>query len=94
MEIIYGINPIKVLLRQQQTGLEKVIIAAGRGGSALTEIIEAARQKKIPLEFQTRQYLDELAGNADHQGVIGLRQSFVYSDLDDLLTNRSEAIQL
>jgi 23S rRNA (guanosine2251-2'-O)-methyltransferase len=89
MEIIYGINPIKVLLRQQQTGLEKVIIASGRGGSALTEIIEAARQKKIPLEFQNRQYLDELAGNSDHQGVVGLRQSFVYSDLDDLLMNRS-----
>jgi 23S rRNA (guanosine2251-2'-O)-methyltransferase len=89
MEIIYGINPIKVLLRQQQTGLEKVIIASGRGGSALTEIIEAARQKKISLEFQNRQYLDELAGNSDHQGVVGLRQSFVYSDLDDLLMNRS-----
>jgi 23S rRNA (guanosine2251-2'-O)-methyltransferase len=90
MEIIYGINPLKVLLRQQQTGLEKVIIAAGRSGSALKEIIETARQKKIPLEFQARQYLDELAGSADHQGVVGLRKSFVYSDLDDLLTNRSE----
>jgi 23S rRNA (guanosine2251-2'-O)-methyltransferase len=89
MEIIYGINPIKILLRQQQTGLEKIIIAAGRGGSVLTEIIETARQKKIPLEFQNRQYLAELTGNADHQGVAGLRQSFVYSDLNDLLKNRS-----
>ena len=91
MEVIYGINPIKVLLRQQQTGLEKVIIAAGRGGSALTEIIETIRQKKIPVEFQTRQYLDELVGNADHQGVAGFCQSFVYSDLEGLLINRSKS---
>lgn len=90
MEIIYGINPIRVLLRQQQTGLEKVIVASGRGGTALTEIIEAVRQKKIPIEFQNRQYLDGLAGNADHQGILGFCKSFVYSDLDDLLANRIE----
>lgn len=89
MEIIYGINPIKTLLHQQQPGLEKLIIASGRGGSPITEIIETARQRKIPLEFKTRKYLDEVVGNADHQGVLGLRQSFVYSDLEDLLKNRS-----
>lgn len=89
MEIIYGINPIKALLSRQQTGLEKVIIAAGRGGSPLTEIIDTARQKKIPVEFQTRQYLGELVGNTSHQGVAGLTRAFVYSGLDDLLANRS-----
>ncbi|MGV8057420.1 MAG: 23S rRNA (guanosine(2251)-2'-O)-methyltransferase RlmB [Smithellaceae bacterium] len=89
MEIIYGINPIKILLRQPMTGLEKVIIASGRGGSDLTEIIATLRQKKIPVEFQTRQYLDELVGNNGHQGVVGLTQAFVYADLDDLLTNRN-----
>ena len=91
MEVIYGINPIKVLLRQQQTGLGKIIIASGRGGSSLKEIIETARQKKIPVEFQTRQYLDELVGNNDHQGVAGLRPAFDYSGLDGLLINRSKS---
>ena len=91
MEVIYGINPIKVLLRQQKTGLEKIIIVSGRGGSSLKEIIETVRQKKIPVEFQTRQYLDELIGNNDHQGVVGLRPAFDYSDLDGLLINRSKS---
>ena len=77
MEAIYGINPVKVLLRQQETGLERIIIASGRGGSVVAEIIETARQKKIPVEFRVRQCLDELAGSFDHQGVIGLRQAFV-----------------
>jgi 23S rRNA (guanosine2251-2'-O)-methyltransferase len=89
MEIIYGINPIQTLLRQQQTGLEKVIIATGRTGPSLTEIIENVKQKKIPLEIKTRKYLDELAGHDNHQGVVGLRQSFEYCDLDDLLVNRN-----
>jgi 23S rRNA (guanosine2251-2'-O)-methyltransferase len=91
MEAIYGINPVKVLLRQQKTGLEKIIIASGRGGSVVEEIIETARQKKIPVEFRVRQCLDELAGRFDHQGVIGLRQDFVYVDLDVLIKNRSKS---
>jgi 23S rRNA (guanosine2251-2'-O)-methyltransferase len=91
MEAIYGINPVKVLLRQQETGLERIIIASGRGGSVVAEIIETARQKKIPVEFRARQRLDELAGRLDHQGVIGLRQAFVYADLEVLIKNRSKS---
>lgn len=89
MEIIYGINPIKTLLNQQQTGLKKVLIAAGRSKSSLDEIIKIIQQKKIPLEFTTRKYLDEFAGNSDHQGIAALCQPFEYSDLDELLVNRS-----
>ena len=89
MEVIYGINPIKVLLQQQKTGLEKMFIATGRSGSSVREIIKAARQKNIPVEYQTRRYLDELVGNTNHQGVAGMRPEFIYSALDDLVINRS-----
>ena len=91
MEAIYGINPVKVLLGQQETGLEKIIVASGRGGFVVAEIIETARQKKIPVEFRVRQRLDELAGGFDHQGVIGLRQAFVYADLNIVIKNRSKS---
>jgi 23S rRNA (guanosine2251-2'-O)-methyltransferase len=91
MQAIYGINPVKVLLGQPETGLEKIIIASGRDGSVVAEIIETARQKKIPVEFRARQRLDELAGRLDHQGVIGLRQAFVYADLEVLIKNRSKS---
>jgi len=89
MEAVYGINPIKVLLTQHETPLKKIIIADGRGGSALKEIIDGARQKKIPVEWREREYLDELTGRTDHQGIAGLRHSFVYADLEDLLKNRN-----
>lgn len=93
MNVIYGVNPIKVILRQQKEGLEKIYIASGRSGSAAKEIIEIARQKNIPVEFQTRQYLDELVGQTDHQGIAALHQDFVYTPLDDLLINRSKLSQ-
>jgi 23S rRNA (guanosine2251-2'-O)-methyltransferase len=89
MEAVYGINPIKVLIARQETSLKKIIIADGRSGSSVKEIIDDARQKKIPVEWKSRHYLDELTGRMDHQGIVGLRDSFAYADLDDLLKNRN-----
>ena len=89
MEVVYGINPIKILLAQEASPLKKIIIADGRGGSSAKEIIDVARQKKIPVEWRERQYLDELTGGTDHQGMVGFRDSFVYAELDDLLKNRN-----
>jgi len=91
MEVIYGINSIKALLRQQEGRWRKIIVASGRGGSSVKEIIEIARQKIIPVEFHQRKYLDELAGTPDHQGVVGLCNSFVYADLDVLIKNRNKS---
>jgi len=90
MEVIYGINPIKVLL-QQPINLAKVLIAEGRSGSSIKEIIRTARQKKITVEFCSKRYLDELAGNDNHQGVACLRSAFAYCSLDELIANRSAA---
>jgi 23S rRNA (guanosine2251-2'-O)-methyltransferase len=90
MEVIYGINSNRSLLWQQEDELGKIIIASGRGGSSVKEIIEIARQKKIPIEFHERKYLDELAGTAANQGVIGLRKAFVYADLNVLIKNRNK----
>lgn len=89
MEAVYGVNPIKILLSQQETSLKKIIIADGRSGSPVKDIIDVARQKKIPVEWRDRQYLDEVTGGTDHQGIVGFRDSFVYADLDILLKNRN-----
>lgn len=88
MEAVYGINPIKILLAQEDSPLKKIILAEGRSGSSVKEMIDSARRKKIPVEWRSRQHLDELTGRADHQGIVGLRDSFAYADLEDLLKNR------
>ena len=89
MEAVYGINPIKVLLEQQTPPLKKIIIASGRGGAIVKAIAEEARQKNIPVEWRPRQFLDDLAGRQEHQGIIGLRHAFAYADLDTILRNRN-----
>jgi len=89
MEAVYGINPIKVLLARQGTPLKRIIVAEGRSGPTVKEIVDIARQKKVPVEWRRRQDLDELTGHTDHQGIVGFRDSFVYADLDVLLKSRN-----
>ena len=72
MEAVYGINPIKVLLSRDTTPLKKILIAEGRSGPPLQDILASARQKNIPVEWVPRQRLDGLTDQADHQGIAGL----------------------
>lgn len=92
MNVIYGINPIKVLLQQQENAIEKVYIALGRGGLAVRKIIDTARKQNIPVEFHVRQHLDELTGCAHHQGIAALQRDFVYSSLEDLIERQNESV--
>lgn len=89
MELIYGVNSIRDLLRKQKSGWEKILIASGRTGSSAKEIIAMAGENHIPVEFCDRKKLDKLAATSDNQGIVALRQPFVYQDLDELIKNRN-----
>lgn len=89
MEIIYGMNSVRDLLRQGTDVCRKIIIASGRSGSSLNEIIETARIKKVPLQFSDRKYLDKLTGITEHQGIAAYCSPFVYSDLNQIIENRN-----
>ena len=90
MEKVYGINPVKILLCQPDSGLVKLYVSSGRDDSAAGAIVTVARQKNIPVEIKNRQELNKLTGNKNHQGVVGICKSYAYSNLDDLLKNRSK----
>ncbi|HPD57035.1 MAG TPA: 23S rRNA (guanosine(2251)-2'-O)-methyltransferase RlmB [Smithellaceae bacterium] len=92
MEKIYGINPVKVLLQKGKAGLEKVFIAAGRGGAALQEITSLARQKNVPVEIKKREDLDKLLGVVNHQGVVAICRPYVYADIDTVIGNRHKLL--
>jgi len=48
-----------------------------------------AGENHIPVEFCDRKKLDKLAATSDNQGIVALRQPFVYQDLDELIKNRN-----
>jgi 23S rRNA (guanosine2251-2'-O)-methyltransferase len=83
MSLLSGIHPVVEALRAGNP-LERIVIAQGAGGPRLQEIIDLARQAKIPVRFEPRSSLDRLAGSSAHQGVLGLGAARKYADLDSV----------
>jgi 23S rRNA (guanosine2251-2'-O)-methyltransferase len=90
MDYIYGLNPIIEALGSESGRLKKIIVADGRKGDALHNIIVKAKQKGIPVEVTDRDYLDRIAGRKSHQGVLALCESFSYADVDDLIATDAD----
>jgi 23S rRNA (guanosine2251-2'-O)-methyltransferase len=88
LQVIFGIHSLLEALKSQKEGIEKVIVAQGRGGAAVQKILNLAKQRVIPVEYRERSYLDRQAGHKFHQGVVGVCESFAYVSVDDVIANR------
>jgi len=65
--------------------LDRVLIARGAGGPRLQEIIEACRERDVPVRFETRESLDRASNGATHQGVVAFGAAQRYAELDQVL---------
>jgi 23S rRNA (guanosine2251-2'-O)-methyltransferase len=87
-EIIYGRNPVLETLRARRREVFRLQVAEGvheRG--RLTEILDLAAQRKIPLERVPRLRLDKISDS--HQGVALEVSRYPYTGLDDILDRAS-----
>lgn len=83
MNRLLGIHAVREALVSRQP-LDRIVIARGRHGDRIDEIVTLARTLGIQVRFEDRLQLDRLAGSRDHQGVIAFaaaRQSFALEDL-------------
>jgi 23S rRNA (guanosine2251-2'-O)-methyltransferase len=83
VRVVYGVNPVRELLRAGG-GVAELWIADGARG-ATAEIERLARSLPAKVRAAPRARLDELAGTDRHQGVVALVADFAYADLGDLL---------
>jgi 23S rRNA (guanosine2251-2'-O)-methyltransferase len=65
--------------------LDRVMIANGRHGQRLEEIVRLARSRNVPVRFEERRLVDQLAGTREHQGIVALAASKPAIELADLL---------
>ncbi len=83
MAIVSGVNPVREALKSGRA-FERILVARGAGGPRLQEIIEMAREARIPIRFEPRTGLDRLAGTPAHQGVVAMGAAKQYAGLDDI----------
>jgi 23S rRNA (guanosine2251-2'-O)-methyltransferase len=82
-ETIWGRNAVLEALRAGRT-VNKLLIARGAHGKA-REIIDQARQIRVPVQLVDRDVLDRLTGGAGHQGIFAYLSPKGYVMLDELL---------
>jgi 23S rRNA (guanosine2251-2'-O)-methyltransferase len=82
-DVIYGINAVKEALKQG-LGIVELFISRGRKITGVTEILDLAREKDVPIKFRERIYLDKLSPSPFHQGVVAIPGKYAYRTIEDL----------
>lgn len=62
-----------------------MLIARGAGGPRLQEIIDACRERSVPVRFEPRDALDRASGGATHQGIVAFAAAQRYASLDQVI---------
>ncbi len=84
-EIVEGRHPVLEALKSGRP-INKVLLAKGIGRhSAIGEILQLAREQRVPVEYVPRPALDRAGSTLQHQGVIAYTAAHDYVSLDDLL---------
>ena len=88
-EYIYSRNAVYETLRARRREVFKIQIAEGaQEKGRLADILQMAKDRRIPVEKAQRARLDKIHQN--HQGVVAEVSGFSYSDLVDILERASQ----
>src|SRR5580700_4437653 len=85
MNYIYGLNAVSEAIKARGRAFQWVGLAKERHDLRLQRIIEECRKLGVPVRFLQRTELDQMAGNAAHQGVVAVTSAKQYSGLEDVI---------
>ena len=86
--LLVGRNPIREALRSGRD-LEKLLVMRGELSGSARQLVQMAREQRIPVQEVEKSRLDELAPN--HQGMIAFASAYAYATVGEIL-ERSEAL--
>jgi 23S rRNA (guanosine2251-2'-O)-methyltransferase len=84
MGVLTGIHAVREALKTGRA-LDRIVMARGRHGERVDEIVRLAREHGVPVRFEDRAQLDRLAGTREHQGVVAVGAARGAVALADLL---------
>ncbi|MBQ9325779.1 MAG: 23S rRNA (guanosine(2251)-2'-O)-methyltransferase RlmB [Clostridia bacterium] len=80
--LLAGRNPIREALKSGRD-LEKLLVARGELSGSAREIVQMARDAKVPVQEVDKSRLDEIAPH--HQGMIAYASAYAYASVEDIL---------
>lgn len=86
LELLYGRNSVREVLRAGRRHIYSVFLAAGtQQKGAVAEIISLAGRATIPVKQIDRKNMDDMAGAAKHHGVMAEAAPYPYVSLQDVI---------
>jgi 23S rRNA (guanosine2251-2'-O)-methyltransferase len=93
MSPLAGIHPVREALRAGRP-LDRILIAKGTTGPRIQEIVDMARERRIPVRFEAREMLDRAAMGVSHQGVVGFGAAERFATLEETIAGRGMHVVL
>jgi len=92
VRVVYGLNPVRELLRAGGEGLSELWLGeGGRHAAHWEELARLARARGAKVRTSPRERLDRLAGTDRHQGVVAVVADYRYAQLEELLDAARDA---
>ena len=95
--MIYGIHAVQALLERAPERFQEVFILKGREDKRLMPLIKALEAQGVVIQVANRQWLDDKAEGAVHQGIIARvkpGRQYQENDLPDLLAEHERPFLL
>jgi 23S rRNA (guanosine2251-2'-O)-methyltransferase len=91
--IVYGVNSVLEAIRASKRQIDSITILESARPDRLKQLLEAARQKQIPIHRVPRLGFDSSLRGANHQGVVARIAAARYADTDELLATLETKIE-
>jgi 23S rRNA (guanosine2251-2'-O)-methyltransferase len=89
MERLTGIHAVREALASGRP-LERIVVARGRHGGRIEELVRLARERGVPVRFEDRAQLDRMAGREEHQGVLAVAAAKRAATLEDIIATAGQ----
>jgi len=83
--LLYGVSPVLEALRAGQRPVEHITLAEGTRDHRLRELLDLAREARVPVRRAPRTDLERLTDGANHQGVVAHISAARYALTGELL---------
>jgi len=85
-QFLYGRWPVLETLRANRRNIESLLVAENlKEKGIISDIMQAADTNQVELRRVPRRVIDDLAQNANHQGVVLRVSDYPYVELEDLM---------
>jgi 23S rRNA (guanosine2251-2'-O)-methyltransferase len=86
VRVVYGMNPVRELLRSGAEGLSELWLAEGGDRpKAFSDLEREARERGAKVRVAPRTKLDRLAGVTHHQGIVAVVADYRYHEVEEIL---------